>query len=162
MENQGSKTERAEDGQIADAIVSIRNAVNVGAADGVYIVHLGAATFQLAPPEADAFRATFAGEESFRGKLATTFIELAGIYGRMLVAYEEFKEVRSSTFLWQPKAEALKALLPRAAHALETSEPVFTTAKQRGLVEKISALHASRERLQTLIADVQVALKSHA
>ena len=148
-----------EESKIADTAIAIRNVIAKGGQEGCYQVQLiGGASFSLAVHEGDAFRATCAGENSFRGRLADAFIDLASVYARMLSAFEEFKQVQGSTFLWQPKAEALRWLLPRATQSLERSNPVFATAKERGLVDKTAELIASRDRLRQLANEVRAAL----
>ena len=146
------------DSLIADTAQTIRKVVGGGLQNGCYAVHVGNCNFSMSSTEGEAFQATYAGEESFRGHLAKAFIELAAVYGRLLTADEEYKAVASSTYIWQPKAEILRHLLPRATRCLEQSELVFATARERGLLEKMTALSASRERLQRLITDVETAL----
>jgi hypothetical protein len=158
-ENFNVATAGDEDTHIADMQVALRKAVAAGLQNGCYEVHVGGATFSLSSTEGEAFQAAYAGEESFRGRLAATFVELASVYARLAVAHEEFKAVESSTYLWQPKAESLKRLVPRASTLLDKSEPVLAAAKQRGLMEKVIALSASRERLQRLNDEVQTSLR---
>ena|ERR1043166_8995068 len=149
-----------EEGRIADTVIAIRNLVANGPQDGCFLIQSAGANFSLSLHEGEAFRATFAGENSFRGRLAKAFVDLAAVYARMLSAFEEFKQVQNSSYLWQPKADSLRWLLPRAAHALEQSNPVFATAKERGLTDKTEEMIASRDRLRQLATEVKAALES--
>lgn len=155
-----ARAQEDEEGKIADTVIGIRNQLSTPDPEG-YAIKLANASFLLPTVEAEAFRSPFAGENSFRGHLTAAFIDLAAVYARMLAAFEEYKQVRTSTYLWQPKAESLKFLVPRANKALEQTHGVFTTAKERGLTEKVSAMVASRDRLRGLTAEVTKALQEH-
>src|SRR3569832_1073222 len=117
-----------EESRIADTAIAIRKAVAAGTQNGLFAVDLSVVQFSLAIAEGEAFRATFAGENSFRGRLTDVFIDSASVYARLLIAFHEFKQVQNSSYLWQPKAQSLRFLLPRATQALDKSSTVLTTA----------------------------------
>jgi hypothetical protein len=148
---------KAEESKLADTTMSIRNHL-VPADDNGYTVQLKNVVLLVSAAEGDAFRAAFAEEDSFRGQSAATFVELLSVYARMLVMFEEFKDKQHSTHLWQAQAESLSYLLTRAALAIERSDPVLSTAKARGLEERVAALNTTREKMLALAREVRPAL----
>ena len=102
----------------------------------------------LTPAEVDSFRATFSGEKSFRGEYADRHRQIVALQARLLVEMAEFKGKQDSAYFWKPHADSLTYLLTSAQRAVEATQPLLQLAQQRGLMEKVTAMNASLQRLQ--------------
>jgi hypothetical protein len=111
--------------------------------------------FTLLDHEADAYRAAFAGENSFRGNNASILMRMVSIMARLQAELLELKERQSSQHLWRPHADALQQLQQSAAVVLREAELTQELATQRGLADKAKALSATMERLRARVADVK-------
>lgn len=109
------------------------------------VVPLRFSSITLTNAEMEAFRTDFAEEKSFRADLASVLIHLATLQARFIEELHEFSAKREATYLWKPHADSLTALLSAATRLTEEADRLKTTAVERGLFERSSAiLHSVR------------------
>lgn len=150
-----SKIEKAEEDLLNDFVLSIRTHVRSVDSDLALRVPLHEGTVFLTSAEAQAFRAEYACEQSFRGELAAFLVRSTAVFWRMTMELEQFRRRKDSAYLWQPHFRSLQYLLGAARRAVEESVPVLASAEGRGLTEKVELIQTESARLQTLIADVE-------
>lgn len=137
-----------EDSKLKNMEESIRNFVRAGGDKPPSMMPLKNASVAVSPAEADAFRADFGNEQSFRADYAATIRRMVAIQGRIALELADFKSKESSVYLWKPHADSLAFLVRTAQQALDNAGRVVTAAEQRGLSEKVTVLNLTVQRLR--------------
>ena len=114
----------------------------------------------LTPLEAEAFRAEYHAEKSFRADYVNSLCYLVALHSRMQQEMEEYKNKRGSSYLWKPHADSLTYMLTAARRILDDSGQVAVVAEQRGLAEKVKAMHNAQDKLRGQINAVAQLLQS--
>ncbi|MFB3915364.1 MAG: hypothetical protein ACE14M_01450 [Terriglobales bacterium] len=114
------------------------------------VVPLRKGSVTLSSAERDAFFADYAGENSFRATYASMMIDIVSVTARLSEELELLKEKRESAYLWMPHADSLASLLQSIPDTVESGTRVLDIAAQRGLVEKVSAMRASLDKLRAM------------
>jgi hypothetical protein len=141
-------SETIEEGKIHSVQESIRNFVRVADPKSSQVVPMRNGNINLSAAEADAFRADFLNEKSFRGEFANMLVQIVAVQVRMIGELEDFKSKQHSAYLWKPHADALAFLLTVSKRTMEAATHVLEIANQRGLQEKLTAMHASLQKLR--------------
>lgn len=141
---------------------SIRDFVRAADPDSSLNVPLSKGNFILSPAERDAFAASYANEDSFRGKYVTILVEIVATTARLREEMASAKEKVGSVYLWRPHADHLAYLVNAAQQLQEKGAEVKSLAQGRGLQGKISALNASLEKLEMTRQRVTAFLKTAA
>lgn len=150
-----------EEGRMRSISESIRNFTR--AADnksGALVVPLPHGNCTLTPAEAEAFRADYLQEKSFRGDYARSMQRSVCLNTRMIAELRDYQGKRSSAYLWKPHADALAYLLASANKETETAGALIGLAQQRGLNDKITAMKATVDKLRTQCQTVAAALQT--
>ena len=115
----------------------------------------------ISPIEAEAFRADYRKEKSFRADYANCLIRLISILGRMAGEHHEYQAKKSaSQYLWKPHADSLAYLLAAANAEIAKAGELLELAQKRGLADKVNALKLAMERLRSSSREVAFALQS--
>ena len=128
--------------------VTIRSFVRAADPALAHVVPLPFGSLVLTAAEADAFRAEYGNEKSFRADCVSTLMQLAALEARLIAELHEFDKTKYAEYSWKPHADALAYLLSAARTASDAAAQLQATAKQRGLTEKVSALGESLEKLR--------------
>lgn len=139
---------------------AIRNSVRNSTAKDVIEVPLHHGTLLLSAQEADAFRADYTKEKSFRADLASMLISNVTLLGRMSVELADFKAKRNSAYLWKPHADSLTHLLSLSQTLQEKAEGIAKTAESRGLTDKSAIVRASMERVNENVQAIAKVLQT--
>jgi len=115
----------------------------------------------ISPVEAEAFRADYRKEKSFRADYANCLIRLISILGRTAGEYHEYQAKKTaSQYLWKPHADSLAYLLAAANAEIAKAGELLELAQKRGLTEKVNALKLAMEKLRSSSREVAFALQS--
>jgi hypothetical protein len=150
-----------EEGKIRGISESIRNFTR--AADskgGPLVVPLPHGNCALTAAEAEAFRADYLQEKSFRADYARSMQRSVCLSTRMIAEMRDYHAKRSSAYLWKPHADALTYLLASANRETETAGALIGLAQQRGLNDKIAAMKATVDKLRGQCQNVAAALQT--
>lgn len=139
---------------------AIRNSVRNSTAKDVVEIPLHHGTLLLSAPEADAFRADYTKEKSFRADLASMLISNVTLLGRMSMELADFKAKRNSAYLWKPHADSLTHLLSLSQTLQEKAEGIAKTAESRGLTDKSAIVRASMDRVNENVQAIAKALQT--
>ena len=137
-----------EEGKIRSVVESIQHFVRAAEPGATGVVPLRNINVGLSSAESDAFRTDFRGEKSFRADLAACLVRMVCLVARMQAEIIEYHAKAHSAYLWKPHADALQYLHQAAGTTLQTAAALSATAEQRGLKERVAALHASQQKLQ--------------
>ncbi len=135
-----SKTKGVED--------SICELARAAAPDWNRTVPVRRGEISLTVPEAEAFRADYGDEKSFRAEYAAALRSIIALQARIMAELEDYRAKRNSAHLWEPHGEALKYLVTCSQRTVNTCAGVLATAQQRGLHDKLSALNTSLDKLR--------------
>lgn len=138
--------------------VTIRSFVRAAGSGNVVPLPFGSLTLTAA--EAEAFRADYGNEKSFRADCVSTLMQLAALEARLMAELHEFDKTKFTEYSWKPHADALAYLLSATRTASENALQLQNTAKQRGLAEKVSAISESLERVRARAHAAGEALQS--
>lgn len=148
-----------EESKINSQLDAIRSFVRV-AEKSCHVVPLTKGNLNIAPAEAEALRAEFAHEKSFRADFANATAMLVALQARLIVEEVEFREKQSSAYLWKPHADAITYVIQRAQDAFATATQMIELAEKRGLQDKSAALKASVLKLRTALTQSAAILKT--
>lgn len=144
-----SRAAKDEEVQVHIMQESIRSFVG-GTPSGAVIMPLRGRNFILTAAEADAFRADYGGEKSFRGQYATLITQSMAIQARMIVETAEYQKHKDSEYLWKGPAEALAAQLAIAEVVGAQGSELAQLAAKRGLEDKAVSIRNVVEKLRQL------------
>ena len=113
----------------------------------------------LSPPEAEAFKADYRLEKSFRADCVNCMIRLVAIQARMASELKEYHGKRSSSYLWKPHADALAYLLAAANKEMDNAGRLSGMAQTRGLADKATALRASADKMKIQTQQIAATLQ---
>ena len=102
----------------------------------------------LTTAEADAFCASYLGEESLRGATARMLVRMVAILTRMGTEYNELKQRQKAPTLAKPHADALKHLLQLAHKSADEADALFFELEQGSLTQFAAAMLQSLDRLR--------------
>jgi len=150
-----------EEGKIRSISESIRNFSRAAdAKGGPLIVPLPHGNCALSAAEAEAFRADYLQEKSFRADYARSLQRAVCLNTRMIAEMRDYQAKRSSAYLWKPHADALTYLLASANRETETAGALIGLAQQRGLNDKIAAMKATIDKLRAQCQQTAAALQT--
>ena len=137
-----------EENRLMSVQESVRSFVKT--ADPRYrsVVPMGFGNLVLTPAEADAYSADYLQEKSFRGDNARVLVRIPALIARMTSEIEQIERQQNLKYLWRPHAESLAILLTISEEVTKTASNLIQTATQRGLVEKVSMLNASQQKMK--------------
>jgi hypothetical protein len=138
----------------------IRNFVRAADPKSAQVVPVQFGNLSLTPPEADAFRADYSHEKSFRADYVNVLVAIVSLIGRMGAELADFKAKRSSAYLWKPHADSLSNLLNIGREINSRAMTVSELAERRGLADKTAAVNASLAKLREQVQIVAEALQT--
>jgi hypothetical protein len=147
-----------ESGKLRSVGDSIRAFVRAADSKSRQVVPMRFFNLTLSVAEADACGAEYFKEKSFRGEYARTLSGAVSLIARTSTELEELKQRRNSAHLWKPHAGSLRFLLEASTEAFEQSNSVLAVAGERGLNEKITAMHETFGKLRTRIESAEQTL----
>jgi len=153
-------TNSLEEGKIHTALENIRAFVRVADPKACFVVPLVKGTLNITQPEADALRADFGDEKSFRADYANCLAYLAAMASRLVVEQLEFRAKENSAYLWKPHADSITYIINQSGDVFKRAQDVMAVAQQRGLGEKVAAMKASMQRLETVMQESAITLGS--
>lgn len=124
------------------------------------IVPVKRSKITLSPAEAEAFRADYPGEKSFRADYANILMLLVSYHARMLIEVDEYNQKSGSAYLWKPHADALGYLLSTLERVSLEAEQLKTVARQRGLQDKANAVDVTLEKIKKYAQTVSQTLQA--
>jgi hypothetical protein len=148
-----------EESKINAQLDAIRSFVRV-AEKSCHVVPLTKGNLNITPQEADALRADYAHEKSFRADYANAMSILVAIMARLIVEEVEFREKGSSSYLWKPHADAITYLVHRSQEAFATVSQMVELCEKRGLKDKAEAIKATSLKLRVALQQSAATLKS--
>ncbi|MDP9267372.1 MAG: hypothetical protein M3P27_03490 [Acidobacteriota bacterium] len=137
-----------EEGKMRAVADSIRNFTRASDNKGGMVVPLPHGNCALTAAEAEAFRADFLQEKSFRADYARAMQRAVCLSNRMISEMRDYHAKRGSEYLWKPHADALAYLLASANRETENAGALIGLAQQRGLADKIAAMKATIDKLR--------------
>jgi hypothetical protein len=150
----------SEDGKLKEMTETIRHFIRAADPKSAHIVPVRFGNLILTPQEADAFRADYFAEKSFRADYVNALISIVSLIGRMGIELADFKAKRSSAYLWKPHADSLSKLLQVGSEINTRAMTVSGLAERRGLMDKTTALNASLVKLRDQVQIVAAALQT--
>jgi hypothetical protein len=149
----------AEETKINAQLDAMRSFVRV-AEKSCHVIPLTKGNIGITPSEAEALRAEFAQEKSFRADFANATAMLVALGARLKVEEVEFRDKQSSAYLWKPHADAIAYVIHRSQEAFGTANQMIELAEKRGLQEKAAALKASSLKLREMLTHSAALLKT--
>jgi hypothetical protein len=149
-----------EEAKLKEMAETIRTFVRAAGSKSVPVVPVRFGNLPLTPPEADAFRADYAHEKSFRADYVNVIVSIVSLIGRMGIELADFKSKRSSAYLWKPHADSLSNLLKIGREINSRAMTVSELAERRGLADKTTAVNASLAKLREQVQIVAEALQT--
>ncbi|HUS18806.1 MAG TPA: hypothetical protein VMZ25_04090 [Terriglobales bacterium] len=148
-----------EEGKVRNQLDMLRAFVRV-ADKSCFVVPLTKGSLSITAAEAEALRADYGQEKSFRADFANVVCYMVAVMARLAVEIHEFREKQNSAYLWKPHADTMTYFLNSANRIYERANGMMETAKQRGLEEKANALMASVAKLKTELQRAATTLQS--
>lgn len=150
-----------EEGKVRALGESVRNFTRASDnKNAMVVVPLPHGNCALTPAEAEAFRADFLQEKSFRADYARSMQRAVCLSNRMIAEMRDYHAKRGSEYLWKPHADSLAYLLASANRETENAGALIGLAQQRGLADKIAAMKATVDKLRGQCTNVAAALQS--
>lgn len=150
-----------EEGKLRSVAESVRNFIRAAGPKGtVVVVPLPHGNCAISPAEAEAFRADYLGEKSFRADYAKSTIRSVSLHARMVAELRDYFAKKGSEYLWKPHADALAYLLACANRETENAGALIGLAQQRGLAEKVTAMKTTVDKLRGQCSQVAAALQT--
>ena len=148
-----------EEGKVRNQLDVIRNFVRV-ADKSCFVVPLTKGSLGITAAEAEALRADYGTEKSFRADFASVMCYIVAVMARLTVESHEFREKQGSSHLWKTHADSMTYFLNSANRIYERANGMMETAKQRGLEEKANALLSTVTKLKTELQRTATTLQS--
>ena len=149
-----------QEGKLHSTRETIRQYVRTADAKLSNIVPVKRSKIMLSPAEAEAFRADYQGEKSFRADYANILMLLVSYHARMLIEVDEYNQKSGSAYLWKPHADALGYLLNTLERLTLEAEQIKTLAQQRGLQDKAGAVDATLDKVKKYAHTVSQTLQA--
>ena len=149
-----------EESKLNDMTATIRTFVRAADPKSAQLVPVRFGSLALTPPEADAFRADYSREKSFRADYVNVLVSIVSIIGRMGAELADFKAKRSSAYMWKPHADSLSQLLSLGRDINSRAMTVAELAERRGLADKMNAINASLAKLREQVQIVAETLQT--
>lgn len=140
--------------------MKIRSFVRAADAQSARVVPLPHGNVKLTSAEVDAFRADYGNEKSFRADYVAILMQMAALDARLLAELKDFEKTRYTAYNWKPHADALAHLLSVSRPMAENAMQLQATAQQRGLSDKVTAIHESVEKTRVSARTAAEALQS--
>lgn len=150
----------SEDTKLKEMTETIRHFIRAADPKSAHIVPVRFGNLILTPQEADAFRADYFSEKSFRADYVNALISIVSLVGRMGIELADFKSKRTSAYLWKPHADSLSKLLQIGSEINTRAMAVSGLAERRGLMDKTTALNTSLVKLRDQVQIVAAALQT--
>lgn len=148
-----------EEGKVRNQMDTIRNFVRV-ADKSCFVVPLTKGSLGITAAEAEALRADYGSEKSFRADFAGVMCYIVAVMARLTVESHEFREKQGSSHLWKTHADSLTYFLNSANRIYERANTMMETAKQRGLEEKANSLMSTVAKLKAELLRTAATLQS--
>jgi hypothetical protein len=149
-----------EESKLKAVTDQIRTFVRSSEAKPTTIVPMPKGAITLTLAEADAFRADYRGERSFRADLANIICDIISMDARIASELEEFRIKERSAYLWKPHADSLAYMLGHVGALQHRARAVLEIAQQRGLVEKVNAVNGAAQKLRGDVLSATQALRT--
>jgi hypothetical protein len=149
-----------QEGKLHSTKATIREYVRTADAKLAHIVPVKRSKIMLSSAEAEAFRADYQGEKSFRADFANILMLLVSYHARMLIEVDEYNQKSGSAYLWKPHADALGYLLNTLERLSLEAEQIKTLAQQRGLQDKANAVDATLDKVKKYANTVSQTLQA--
>jgi hypothetical protein len=127
---------------------TIRSFVRTADAHAAHVVPLPDGNITLTNAEADAFRADYGEEKSFRGQLAYVLMQMAALDARLMSQLQALETTRHTPYNWKEHADALAHLLSTGRNIVDQAMELAGVAKERGLHDKAAALAECIEKIR--------------
>lgn len=137
-----------EEGKLRGQLDSIRSFVRAADAKTLAVVPLVKGVVNITPAEAEALRAEFHGEKSFRADYANNMSLMVAMVARLIVEQEEFRNKKSSSYLWKPHADAITYIINASNEIFALANSMVDTCEKRGLADKAAASKATILKLR--------------
>lgn len=154
-----SVTNALEDGKLRVQLDAIRTFVRLQDKT-CHVVPLVKGHVNISPAEAEALRAEFGTEKSFRADHSEVMSTMVALMARMVVEEEEFKAKQGSEYLWKPHADSITYVMQTAKQIIEKANEVLAVAEKRGLEEKATALKATVVKLRAAVTQTAYTLRN--
>ncbi|HUR36187.1 MAG TPA: hypothetical protein VM009_00110 [Terriglobales bacterium] len=148
-----------EEGKVRNQLDTMRTFVRV-ADKSCFVIPLTKGSLNISAHEAEALRADYGNEKSFRADYANLVCYMMAIMARLAVEIHEFREKQNSSYLWKPHADAMTYFLNSASRIYDRANVMMDTAKQRGLEEKANLLLSSVTKLKSELQRTATTLQS--
>lgn len=148
-----------EEGKVRNQLDVIRNFVRV-ADKSCFVVPLTKGSLGITAAEAEALRADYGTEKSFRADFANSMCYIVAVMARLTVESHEFREKQGSSHLWKSHADSMTYFLNSANRINDRANTMIATAKQRGLEEKANALLTTVSKLKAEMQRAATTLQS--
>jgi hypothetical protein len=142
------------------AQMTIRSFIRAADPHSSHVVPLPNGNITLTTAEVEAFRADYGNEKSFRSDYANTLMQMAALDARLLAEWQDFQKTRYTPYSWKPHADALAHLMALSRSVSESSAQLIATAQQRGLIDKVTAMKESLEKVRLRSQAAAEALQS--
>lgn len=148
-----------EEGKINGAQDTIRNFIRTVTKPGPVVVPMPHGNVVLSPAEAEAYKADYRSEKSFRADYANCLARMVSIQARMAAELRDYNAKRTSSYLWKPHADALAYLMAVANKEVENAGRLTGLAQDRGLADKVTGIRASAEKMRTQTQQIAATLQ---
>jgi hypothetical protein len=148
-----------EESKINAQLDAMRSFVRI-AEKSCHVIPLTKGNVSITPSEAEALRAEFAHEKSFRADFANATAVLLALLARLKVEDVEFAEKQASAYLWKPHADAIAYVIQRSQDAFATANQMIDLAEKRGLNHKAAGLKATSLKLRQALTESAAKLKT--
>ncbi len=149
-----------EEGKLKTMEDTIRNFVRAADPGKAHVVPVRYGNLALTPAEAEAFRADYGSEKSFRADFANVLTTMVALIGRIGTELADFKSNKHSAYLWKPHADALAHLLTLSKKTAQKANEVADVAAKRGLKDKVGVVQAAAGKLKEHTLTVTQTLQS--
>jgi hypothetical protein len=123
-------------------------------------VPAGDSVVALSIAEAEALRAEYGAEKSFRADYAAVVSYLIAVLTVITMEQQDFTKKQASSHMWKPHFDSLNYIVQASTTYFRVAGEILKMAEQRGLAEKAKALDATGMRLQKAIQQVQAMLQA--
>jgi hypothetical protein len=148
-----------EESKITGAQETIRNFTRTVTKPGPVIVPMPHGNVVLSPAEAEAYKAEYRDEKSFRADFANCLVRMVAVQTRMAAELKDYNAKRTSSYLWKPHADALAYLMSVANREIDNAGRLMGLAQDRGLAEKVTGMRASADKMRTQTHQIAATLQ---
>ncbi len=148
-----------DESKINGAQDTIRNFIRTVTKPGPVVVPMPHGNIVFSPAEAEAYKADYRSEKSFRADYANCLARMVAIQARMAAELKDYNAKRTSSYLWKPHADALAYLMSVANREVENAGRLTGLAQDRGLGDKVTGIRTSAEKMRTQTQQIAATLQ---